>query len=95
MNKQGFNDDINSTHVFCKFREIIYQTYMNLETILSDTYYIQIHKLTTIEYPNSNIMNWHRTLKCPAQDLSLSANRDLPSCDPSQNKPYVHGANYI
>jgi hypothetical protein len=49
MPKQGFKDDINSTHVFCKFREIvIYQTYMNLETILSDTYYIQIHKLTTI-----------------------------------------------
>jgi hypothetical protein len=71
MHKQGFQDNINSTHVFCKFREIvIYQSYMNLETILSDTYYIQIHKLTTIEY-NTNIMNWHRTLKCPA-------NQDLP-----------------
>jgi hypothetical protein len=33
---------------------------MNLETILSDTYYIQIHKLTTIEYLNTIIMNWHR-----------------------------------
>jgi hypothetical protein len=58
---------------------------MNLETILHDTYYIQIHKLTTIEYLNIIIMNWHRTLKCPAHDLSLeSANRDLPSCDLSQ-----------
>jgi hypothetical protein len=58
---------------------------MNLETILSDTYYIQIHKLTTIEYLNTIITNWHRTLKCPAQDLSPeSANLDLPSCDMSQ-----------
>jgi hypothetical protein len=45
---------------------------MNLETILNDTYYIQIHKLTTFEYHNTNIMNWHRTLKCPAQDLPLN-----------------------
>jgi hypothetical protein len=45
---------------------------MNLETILSDTYYIQIHKLTTLEHLNTNIMNWHRTIKCPAQDLPLS-----------------------
>jgi hypothetical protein len=73
MHKQGFQDDINSTRVFCKFREIvIYQIYMNLETILSDTYYIQIHKLTTIECLTTVIMNWHRTLKCPAKDLSLS-----------------------
>jgi hypothetical protein len=57
---------------------------MNLYAILSDTYYIWIHKLTTTEYHNTNIMNWHRTLKCPAQDMSESANRDLPSCDPSQ-----------
>jgi hypothetical protein len=40
MHKQGFQDDINSTHVFCKYREIvIHQSYMNLETILSDTTY--------------------------------------------------------
>jgi hypothetical protein len=45
---------------------------MNLETILSDTYNIQIHKLTTIEYHNTITMNWHRTLKYAAQDLSLS-----------------------
>jgi hypothetical protein len=45
---------------------------MNLETILSDTYYIQIHKLTTVEHHNTIIMNWLRILKCPAQDLSLS-----------------------
>jgi hypothetical protein len=44
---------------------------MNLETILSDNYYIQIHKLTTVEYLNTIITNWHRTLKCPAQGLSL------------------------
>jgi hypothetical protein len=38
---KGFQDDINSTHVICKFREIaIYQSYMNLEKILSDSYYI-------------------------------------------------------
>jgi hypothetical protein len=44
MNKQRFQDDINSTRVFCKFREIvIYQTYMNLETILSDTTYRSIN----------------------------------------------------
>jgi hypothetical protein len=35
MHKQGFQDDINSTHIICKFRDIvIYQGYMNLETIL-------------------------------------------------------------
>jgi hypothetical protein len=45
---------------------------MNLETILSYTYYIQIHKLTTIEHLNPIILNWHRTLKYPAQDLSPS-----------------------
>jgi hypothetical protein len=45
---------------------------MNLETILSDTYYVQIHKMTTVEYLNTIIMNWHRTLKCPAQYLSPS-----------------------
>jgi hypothetical protein len=40
MRKQGFQDDINSTHFFFKFREIvIYQIYMNLETILNYTYY--------------------------------------------------------
>jgi hypothetical protein len=39
MHKQGFQDDINSTHVFCKFREIIHQSYTNLETILSDATY--------------------------------------------------------
>jgi hypothetical protein len=71
MHKQGFKDDINSTHVFCKFREML-ESYMNIETILPYTYYIQIHKLTTIEYPNTFITNWHQTLKCPAQDLSLS-----------------------
>jgi hypothetical protein len=54
-----------------KFREIvIYQNYMNLETVLSDTYYIQIQKLTETEYHNTIIINWHRTLTCPAQDLS-------------------------
>jgi hypothetical protein len=45
---------------------------MNLATILSDICYIRTHKLTTIEYHSTNIMNWHRTLKCPAKDLSLS-----------------------
>jgi hypothetical protein len=45
---------------------------MNLETILSDTYYLQIHKLTTIEYHNTIITKWQQTLKCPDQDLSLS-----------------------
>jgi hypothetical protein len=45
---------------------------MNLETILSDAYYIQIHKLSTIEYLNTIVTNWCRTLKFPAQDLSLS-----------------------
>jgi hypothetical protein len=43
---------------------------MNLEIILSDTYYIKVHKLTSIECLNTNI--WHRTLKYPAQDLSPS-----------------------
>jgi hypothetical protein len=63
MHKQGFQDDINSTHFFCNFREIIiYQSYMNLETILSDTYCIYIHKITTIEYLNTVITNWYRTL---------------------------------
>jgi hypothetical protein len=57
---------------------------MNLETILSDTYYILIHKLTTIEYHNINIMNWHRTLVSSSRPISESANRDLPSCDLSQ-----------
>jgi hypothetical protein len=45
---------------------------MNLEKILSDTYYIQIYKLTTLAHHNTIIMNWRRTLKCPAQDLSPS-----------------------
>jgi hypothetical protein len=36
---------------------------MNLETILSDTYYLQIHKLTTIEYHNTIITKWQQTLK--------------------------------
>jgi hypothetical protein len=44
INKDFFQDDINSTHFFCKFREIvIYQSYMNLETILSDTTYRSIN----------------------------------------------------
>jgi hypothetical protein len=56
MHKQGFQDDINSTHVFCRFREVvIYQSNMNLETILSETNYIQIHKPTTIECHNTII----------------------------------------
>jgi hypothetical protein len=45
---------------------------MNSDTVLNATYYIQIHKITTTEYLNNNIMNWHRTLKSPAQDLSPS-----------------------
>jgi hypothetical protein len=73
MHKQGFQDYINSTHIIWKFREIvIYQSCMNLETILSDTYYIQIHKLIIIEYLNTIILNWHWTLKYPAPDLSPS-----------------------
>jgi hypothetical protein len=63
---------------------------MNLETILSDTYYIQIHKLPTIEYRNTIILNWHLTLKCPAQVLSvLSATRDLPVCDLLKSKGLI------
>jgi hypothetical protein len=50
----------------------MYQNYMNLETILSDTYCIQIHKLTTIDYIDTIFMIWHRTPKWPAQDLSPS-----------------------
>jgi hypothetical protein len=53
---------------------------MNLYAILSDTYYIWIHKLTTIEY--------HELASNPkvssSRPMSESANRDLPSCDPSQ-----------
>jgi hypothetical protein len=45
---------------------------MNLDTILTATYYIKFHKLTALEHYNTIIMNWHRTLKYPAQDLSPS-----------------------
>jgi hypothetical protein len=45
---------------------------MNLYTVLTATYYIQIHKLTTLEHHNTTIMNWQRTLKCPAQNVSPS-----------------------
>jgi hypothetical protein len=47
-------------------------SHMNLDTILTATYYIKFHKLTALEHYNTIIMNWHQTLKYPVQDLSPS-----------------------